>query len=398
MFGWRRRSKGFEWREYVRTTVLVRRADRQRKIDDVRVAALNKVKDTADRGLAAGRAGVETLAQTTSQIVKAAIGVLWTVRASGAGTWRATRAAASHVVARLPAVPRPALSLPAPRKVARPADDASRPNAQDIRPDVGFRWPVSPKMIGGGTLALAVIYVIGPMLNSESALTPAKFVPADATQRDSPRASVIETGAIEKDSTIISGRATAIRGDMLRINDRLIQLAGIETPQRAQRCQTKSGKNWNCGASARQELGKLVRRKPVVCTPYGDAASGAALATCTVGDIDLAAELVRKGQVFATAGFFVSYGAIEADARAAGLGIWQGASKRPQEWRVDTWEEAKRTTPDGCPIKGRASGKVYVMPWTSGYDSRRMRTVRGDRWFCSEEEAQAAGFKPAQRS
>ena len=39
MFGWRRRSEGFEWREYVRTTVLVRRADRQRRIEDVRVAA-----------------------------------------------------------------------------------------------------------------------------------------------------------------------------------------------------------------------------------------------------------------------------------------------------------------------------------------------------------------------
>ena len=46
MFGWRRRSEGFEWQEYVRTTVLVRRADRQTQIDDVRMAALNKVKDT----------------------------------------------------------------------------------------------------------------------------------------------------------------------------------------------------------------------------------------------------------------------------------------------------------------------------------------------------------------
>ena len=72
MFGWRRRSEGFEWQEYVRTTVLIRRADRQRKIDDVRAAAINKVKDTADRGVAAGRAGVETVTQTTSQLIAAA--------------------------------------------------------------------------------------------------------------------------------------------------------------------------------------------------------------------------------------------------------------------------------------------------------------------------------------
>ena len=49
MFGWRRRSEGFEWREYVRTTILVRRADRQRRVEDVRVAALEKVKHAARR-------------------------------------------------------------------------------------------------------------------------------------------------------------------------------------------------------------------------------------------------------------------------------------------------------------------------------------------------------------
>ena len=57
MFGWRRRSEGFEWREYVRTTILVRRADRQRRVEDVRVAALEKVKHARDAGVDAGRAG-----------------------------------------------------------------------------------------------------------------------------------------------------------------------------------------------------------------------------------------------------------------------------------------------------------------------------------------------------
>ena len=57
MFGWRRRSEGFEWREYVRTTILVRRADRQRRVEDARVAALEKVKHARDAGVEAGRAG-----------------------------------------------------------------------------------------------------------------------------------------------------------------------------------------------------------------------------------------------------------------------------------------------------------------------------------------------------
>ena len=57
MFGWRRRSEGFEWREYVRTTILVRRADRQRRVEDARVATLEKVKHARDAGVEAGRAG-----------------------------------------------------------------------------------------------------------------------------------------------------------------------------------------------------------------------------------------------------------------------------------------------------------------------------------------------------
>src|SRR6185437_2962943 len=69
MFGWRRRSEGFEWREYVRTTVLVRRADRQRRIDDARVAAVEKVKHAADAGAEAGRAGVSFAGSQTSKFL-----------------------------------------------------------------------------------------------------------------------------------------------------------------------------------------------------------------------------------------------------------------------------------------------------------------------------------------
>jgi endonuclease YncB( thermonuclease family) len=417
MFGWRRRSEGFEWREYVRTTVLVRRADRQRKIDDVRVAAVNKVKDTADRGVAAGRASVETVVQTTSQIVKAvalaafqvvkgmaittfqiikaAVSVVWEAIAGVvAALWRAARAGGTAIIERLPAMPRPSLSFPVLRKISKSDGDPAAVNAQQMQPDAGFRWPVSPNILGGAALALALIVFIGPMLNSESTLTPAKFVPAVTVSREAPRASVVETGAISKDPSIITGRATAIQGDVLRIDGRLIKLSGIEPPGPAQHCPTRTGKSWNCGASARQELGTMVRRKTVVCTPSGEAGNGTVLASCTVGDIDLAGELVSNGHVFAASGFFASYGSIEADARAAGLGIWQGDSKRPQEWRAEVWEEAKRAAPDGCPIKGQASGRIYAMPWSKEYDSRRMRTVRGDRWFCTEEDAQAAGFKP----
>lgn len=45
MFGWRKKRDGFEWHDYVRTTILVRRAKRRQKVDDARAAAVDGLKD-----------------------------------------------------------------------------------------------------------------------------------------------------------------------------------------------------------------------------------------------------------------------------------------------------------------------------------------------------------------
>ena len=111
---------------------------------------------------------------------------------------------------------------------------------------------------------------------------------------------------------------------------------------------------------------------------------------------------MRDGYVFATDNsFFSSLGSEESAARDAKRGIWQGEVVRPQEWRDQAWDAAKRDAPDGCPIKGvvmRASMKIYALPWSAAYAKARVRPERGGRWFCSEEDAKAAGFSPADKS
>jgi hypothetical protein len=39
--------------------------------------------------------------------------------------------------------------------------------------------------------------------------------------------------------------------------------------------------------------------------------------------------------------------------------------------------------------------KTYVLPWSPSYERTKVRTNRGERWFCSESEARQAGWKPA---
>ena len=62
-------------------------------------------------------------------------------------------------------------------------------------------------------------------------------------------------------------------------------------------------------------------------------------------------------------------------------------------------EMARKKAPDGCPIKGRAlsRGKYYLLPWTRRYHAYSVRRKRGDRWFCSEQEALQAGWKLMER-
>ena len=55
----------------------------------------------------------------------------------------------------------------------------------------------------------------------------------------------------------------------------------------------------------------------------------------------------------------------------------------------------------GCTIKGMVTrmGKkrTYYMPGTRRYERRQMSFALGDRWFCTPEDAEKAGFKPARR-
>ena len=50
MLGWRKRNEGFEWREYVRTTILVRRKHRRDRIGEAGKAGIDNMKAAGQRG------------------------------------------------------------------------------------------------------------------------------------------------------------------------------------------------------------------------------------------------------------------------------------------------------------------------------------------------------------
>lgn len=381
MFGWRRRSEGFEWREYVRTTILVRRADRQRRLDDARLAAIAKVKDVAGAGAEAGRAGISFAGGQLSRflsflgavLLDLAIGVFDVLR-----RWLTFAFAVAFDTVR---------TILAPLLEAMHSPTRAAREKLKALPDVGRRLPIKTQHVVWTAAALALIYFGGPILRSADGVGEATITTAALPAR--------VTLATE-----LAGRATAIAGDMLRIDGTLVRLDGIEAPAPRQPCYRQNGRRWNCAAAARTGLDRIIRGRPVSCTASGQDDAGRMLAQCAAGGRDIATELVRSGYVFAASSLRNSLTADEEAARNAKVGLWQGEVIRPQEWRDLTWEEAKRSAPDGCPIKGliRASEKYYALPWSADYERAKVRIDRGERWFCSEDEAKAAGFIPSNRS
>jgi endonuclease YncB( thermonuclease family) len=202
-------------------------------------------------------------------------------------------------------------------------------------------------------------------------------------------------------ASTLEGRATVLSGEMVRLQGRLLHLSGIEAPERQQTCLRASKQPWKCGEAATQALERLARSKTFRCvTQGGPDALGRIEANCTVDGRDVAAELVKDGHVFSAATYFGGYAALEKGARQSGAGVWAGEAERPADYRAKLWDAAKAAAPGGCPIKGIVSSarKTYVTPWASDYARTTVRPERGERWFCDEATAIAAGFKAPARA
>ncbi|MFM1815135.1 MAG: hypothetical protein RLZ98_1830 [Pseudomonadota bacterium] len=194
----------------------------------------------------------------------------------------------------------------------------------------------------------------------------------------------------------IAGIARVIDGDTLEIQGIRVRLEGIDAPESDQNCGGLD-RTWLCGIAATQLLEKLTARSEVHCVSHGTDRYRRMLGHCLANGVDLNAEMVRKGMAWAFVRYSATYIAVEASARAQQIGIWQGASQPAWEFRARRWHVAEAEAPKGCAIKGNISrnGHFYHLPWSPFYGRVKISPERGERWFCSEAEALAAGWLPA---
>lgn len=193
----------------------------------------------------------------------------------------------------------------------------------------------------------------------------------------------------------IGGKARVVDGDTLVIGAEHVRLFGVDAPEHDQTCDL-DGQVWACGKAAAKALGQLVGRARLDCEVQDRDRYGRAVAVCQAGGTDLGEALVAQGFAVAYRHYSLRYVGVETVAKANRRGIWGARMVAPEDYRKGTPE----VVPDlACAIKGNIGthGRIYHLPGQGDYDRTRINERKGEAWFCSEAEAQAAGFRKAQR-
>ena len=221
-----------------------------------------------------------------------------------------------------------------------------------------------------------------------------------------------------------AGDVTVIDGDTIKLDGTRYRLDGIDAPEPDQVCLTDRGALWPCGVYGRARLSDYISSRSVSCQDEGadTAFPGRRIGLCTAeGETsNISSWLVSEGlainfEPYAKGRFLQE----QESARENRRGLWQGCFTAPQDLRY--WRKGSarllgsRCPPDkvarnmlfpdhpekppDCSIKGKFALRAKITGNRGIYHlegCRSYRTVKmPERWFCSEEEARAAGFRKA---
>lgn len=187
-----------------------------------------------------------------------------------------------------------------------------------------------------------------------------------------------------------------IDGDTIELSDKTrVRYTGVDTPETG-----------DCfGASAAKANSDLVLNKEVTLETDVQLIDkyGRKLAYVWLEKILVNEELVRQG--FARVSTYppnVKYvdrfQAAERKAREEQIGLWSPEACIKREIRAEsgTSEVQGAQANSGCVIKGNISSsgeKIYHSPGQRYYEKTKIEEATGERWFCSELEAESAGWR-----
>ncbi|MGJ5201829.1 thermonuclease family protein [Bradyrhizobium sp. HKCCYLRH1030] len=215
---------------------------------------------------------------------------------------------------------------------------------------------------------------------------------------------------------MVSGKPRIVDGDTVEIDSTKLRFAAIDSPESDQICIDSAGQDWACGVTARDELIKFSAGREWDCDLEGHDRYGRSLAKCFVEGEDISAWMVRSGWALSFTRYSHEYDRDEESARLHRSGLWSGAFIAPWDWRhrnrattvlgafavpIDAQKRLLGAVSAGnapsreCIIKAKVGGAscVYHLPGDPWYGKMNMGSP-ASRWFCSTDDAQAAGCRP----
>jgi endonuclease YncB( thermonuclease family) len=214
-------------------------------------------------------------------------------------------------------------------------------------------------------------------------------------------------------------------GGTIEFTDATYRLDGIDAPAFDQLCIDDHADSWTCGVEARDQLASLIGGRAVHCEDLGTDATtrNRHIGVCTVEG-----ETQSLNQLLVRQGFALNFEPSargrfkedEAGAKGNRRGLWKGCFAAPQEFRggkkdgallggscrADKDREIREVLfpeypamPPGCSIKGKFALRARVTGNLGIYHLQACRSypalTKPERWFCSEDDAKAAGFRKA---
>ena len=206
--------------------------------------------------------------------------------------------------------------------------------------------------------------------------------------------------AEQREPTWFSGRATVIDGDTLKIGQIPIRIHGIDAPEKNQVC-IKKNVSWKCGVEATKLMRSLVMRSQVSCEKLDQDRYGRVVGRCFSNGNNLGETMVIQGLALAYRQYSSEYVPMERVSKSVQRGMWAGEFTPPWEWRRGKrLGQQQEITDKDCPIKGninRSGERIYHLPGSRYYAQTKITVAKSERYFCTEEAAEKAGWRKAKR-
>ncbi len=205
----------------------------------------------------------------------------------------------------------------------------------------------------------------------------------------------------------IAGVPRIIDGDTLEVAGQRIRLGGIDAPEMREQCQDAFGQQWPCGSWAKEAAKAMLAGHKLRCVDLGQRSYDRVVGRCYLDGRDIAVDLIEAGVARVCLRFAREQGQeqtyLHAEQRAvkARAGVFSGPLNPVAGFCAASTASAQHVAPvvppaPGCAIKGNVSsnGRIYHLPGQRHYDHVTMRGSE-TRWFCTEDQAQAAGWRRA---